>query len=80
MNAASLNRILGCTHNNGHENSGEGNICVDCRATDEEIREAQQIATRVDCPACFGAEDDCDSCDGRGYFLKLKTDKTTVAH
>lgn len=27
---------------------------------------------RVDCPACFGIEEDeiCDACCGRGYFLK----------
>jgi len=27
---------------------------------------------KVPCPACFGTEPDCDSCDGRGYFLRFK--------
>lgn len=36
----------------------------------EDAALARQKAQRITCPACFGTEPDCDSCDGRGYFLE----------
>jgi len=48
MNYELAKRINDCPHDNGHENYGEGNICVECRAKSEDIKEAVEYISLIE--------------------------------